>query len=148
MKLWLKLNIYSNLLMVIGLSLIIIVLCCEMNWPLKAVCVCGGMATLKFAIKIFGRFEYKKRVFKKMIEKASANYDQRFFIPYMGSPCMRNVVFFALRELNHQSDYNEIARRFKNEPMDKAEFELFERTPPPIIRVSYDASGFHFERVG
>lgn len=74
-------------------------------------CILLVLYLYKHAIIIFRKYNYKKEIYSKLIQKASKRYEQRYFIPYMGSPCMRSVVYFALCEINHQKDYKNIKKR-------------------------------------
>lgn len=148
MLFWFKMNIYSNLLL--GLSLFLFVLSWELRsvWWVSGCGAIAGLVILKFACSIYGRFEYKKEVFLKMMAKAGRKYDQRYFVPYMGSPCMRNVVYFSLRELGRQSEYREIKAKFRNGEIEKSEMDLYDYGPPPVIKVFHDGRKMQFQVVG
>ncbi len=61
---------------------------------------------------IYGNYGYKLKTFEKMVAKGRRAYDPRYFVPYMGSPCMRSVVYFSLCEIGKSDDYKDIKRRF------------------------------------
>ena len=58
------------------------------------------------------------------------HYDQRLFLPYMNSPCMRSVVYFSLCEIKRKDDYKSIKERAKKESC------LFD--PPRVVSINYD----------
>lgn len=70
---------------------------------------------LSKAISIFMKYHYKKNISDRLIQKAKKHYDQRYFLPYMDSPCMRSVVYFSLCEVKHQDEYQSIKKRAREE---------------------------------
>ena len=63
-------------------------------------------------LKIYGRFLYKVETLHRLVEKGRKKYDFRLFYPYMGTACMRHVVYFSLCELGRQDDYRIIRYNF------------------------------------
>jgi len=110
---WLKFNIYSLLLSFIGMGFILFAVLDPFGhtvW-ISTTCIIIACLLYKKAIQIFSKYNYKKEIYYKLIDKSKKRYDQRYFIPYMESPCMRSVVYFSLCEINQQKDYIEIKRR-------------------------------------
>ena len=140
-------NIYSNLLASLSIIAGIAALRAWPNWYACIVLSVLSLALLRFAWSIFGRFEYKKVVYLKMVSKAGTKYDQRLFVPYMGTPCMRHVVYFSLRELGHTKDYSEIKKKFKIGEIEKAEIDLYDFSPPSVVKVFYEDGELKFKRL-
>lgn len=136
---WLKFNIYSNLLMslvVLSLSLAYF-LFVNGHWVCSAALLIPAIYCFKKASDIYCRYQYKCDVYQKMVRKASARYDRRYFIAYMGTPCMRNVCFFALRKIGHRDDYRVIYKLYKRGRVRAIDvwYEDFEK--PKTISVKY-----------
>lgn len=110
---WFKFNIYSSLLIFIALTLVTatIIFWSFLNLWLLIPIFGAVWFCVRKAFDIFHRFEYKMQVFKLLTEKLRAKYDLRYCYPYMGSACMRSVVYFSLYELGKQKDYAEVKRR-------------------------------------
>lgn len=110
---WLKFNIYSFLLGFIGAGFIAFAVLNPFGHTvlISSVCIVIACFLCQKSIRIFSKYNYKKEIFIKLVEKSRKRYDQRYFIPYMGSPCMRSVVFFSLCELNREQDYSCIKKR-------------------------------------
>jgi len=112
--LWLKFNIYSLLLSLIALTLFAVFLSSPFfyrTWWFYFIPLLASFLSLK-AADIFGRFPEKVKVHRHLLAKAQRRYDQRYFVPYMETACMRHVVFWTLRDLGKQSDYQAIKKRY------------------------------------
>lgn len=132
---WLKFNIYSLLLCCIGLGFIIFAILNPFGHTIwvSSTCIIISCLFYQKAIQIFSKYNYKKEIFNKLIRKSKKRYDQRYFIPYMGSPCMRSVVYFSLCEINQQKDYSYIKKRANSDS------KIFEK--PRIVHVSAGKNG-------
>ena len=132
---WLKFNIYSLLLSCIGFGFIAFAILNPFGYTIWISSICIIIASLLYqkAIQIFSKYNYKKELFIKLVKKSKIRYDQRYFIPYMGSPCMRSVVYFSLCEINQQKDYSCIKKRANSDS------KIFEK--PRIVHVNTDKNG-------
>lgn len=104
---WLRFNIYSLLLVSVAAviaAVAISVSALHCPWGI-AISLCAIVTLCGKAADIFGRYKYKSNLFARLVQKGTARYDRRYFIPYMGSPCMRSVVYFALCDIGHVADY-------------------------------------------
>ena len=110
-----KLNIYSILLTFILIVTAVIEfninVLCNRSWKIIVFFIAWGFVAIQ-TLKIYSRFPYKVETLHRLVEKGRKKYDFRLFYPYMGSPCMRSVVYFSLCELDHQTDYPQIKRNF------------------------------------
>lgn len=101
MVFWLKLNIYPLLLSALlfsELSLFVFFPSLRhIYFYIPAIVL--ACAILKFTYDIFCNYCYKRKVYFKMLKSCQKHYDRRIFLHYMGSPCMRHVVFWVLREM-------------------------------------------------
>lgn len=138
-----KLNIYSMLLTVIlTLAMVIefnVEVLCNAAWKVAVFAVVWGYTAVK-TLKIYGRFSYKLKTLQRLVEKGREKYDYRLFYPYMGSPCMRNVVYFALCELNRQKDYRTIRHDFF-----AGKHKLQSHTAGRVVRVVSGNGALRFE---
>ena len=59
--------------------------------------------------------------------KLVKGYDQRYFLPYMGTACYRHVVYFTLADAGLKDRYPEIRRRYRKSgvPRDKPKTTRF-----------------------
>ena len=133
---WLKLNIYSMLLtflliLAVGLRNNIGILQ-DALWKNIVFWTAWAIIALQ-TLKIYGRFPYKLDMLHRLVRQGTKHYDRRLFYPYMGSPCMRSVVYFSLCELGRQGDYRQIRKNF----FAKAD-EVTEEEPARQIRMIYE----------
>ena len=135
MLLWLKFNIYS-----LGLAVLAMFVLFSLWWTQSICNIYIAVPAFLFAsyiffkaLDIFSKFDDKKKISERLVKKATKHYDQRYFLPYMGSPCMRSVVYFSLRELKREDDYQSIKRRAR------AESKIFD--PPRVVTISYRENG-------
>lgn len=113
---WLRLNIYSLLITAGGLSLFAIALAavlCGMSWLWTLPVFCGAVLVLKSAWIVFGHYGDKCRTMESLKSKLTKGYDQRYFLPYMGTACYRHVVYFTLADSGLASRYSEIRRHYR-----------------------------------
>ncbi len=111
---WLKLNFYPMLLtLLLCIAGTVLYFCPAMHnrWILIPA-VCLWIAVAFMTLRIYSHYQYKVEVLEKMIEKGSRHFDYRLFYPYLGSPCMRSVVYFSLCELGRQEEYWKIKRKY------------------------------------
>ena len=99
---------------------------------ISVICVFSSFMYLK-ALNIFKKFNYKRDISRRLVEKSKKHYDQRYFLPYMDTLCMRSVVYFALREIDRADEYGAIKRRAW------AERNLFEA--PRVVKMINDEDG-------
>ena len=118
MLLWFKLNIYTFLLFAllicsaVAMWMLPVFHHCYFYLPLACVWLWLAQNTWKIAFN----YGYKKRVYYKMVSIAREHYDRRVFLKYMGSPCMRHVVFWSLRALNRPFKEYRIIKHLAKRP--------------------------------
>ena len=134
MKIWIKLNIYPLLIL---LALILIggiewyfpVL--RSHWWYWVPVACASLWIANKMITIALNYQYKLGIYNRMVNMGRNKYDRRIFYHYVGSPCMRHVVFFALRELGKPiKEYREILKETPNKNLSEAHVVL-----APVRRV-------------
>ena len=135
MILWLKLNIYPLLLT--ALCLLMTYLLFFWQWLNKHDWLFYGTAcaiiyTVYKTVYIYGRYLHKILIYKRLIESGKKRFDYRLFYPYMDSPCMRHVVFFALLEIGKASEYSKIKKAYRNIPL------ISYNTSPRIATVEFN----------
>lgn len=113
---WLRLNIYSLLIAAGGLSLFaaaLAVVMCGISWAWSLPILLGAGVVFHRAWIVFGHYDDKLRVMEALKEKLAKGYDQRYFLLYMGTPCYRHVVYFALADSGLADRYREIRSHYR-----------------------------------
>lgn len=113
---WLRLNIYSLLIAVGGLSLFamaLVAFLCGMSWLWFLPMSCGSVLVFKRAWIVFGHYDDKCKVMESLKVKLMKGYDKRYFLPYMGTACYRHVVYFTLADFGLANRYSEIRRHYR-----------------------------------
>ena len=149
-NLWLKFNVYSILLCLLSLGAILILFFIPAirYWWLSIILIFTAHSSFGKARKIFSLFSYKVGVYYTLIRKAEKKFDQRLFVPYMNTACMRCVVFWALVETNNRSEYPKIKKRFACEAKRRNRTtEIVTITPPKTIDVSMKNGKLHFQEI-
>lgn len=149
-NLWLKFNVYSILLCLLSLGAISILFFIPAirYWWLSIILVFTAHVSFGKARKIFNLFSYKVRVYYTLIRKAEKKFDQRIFVPYMNTACMRCVVFWALVKINKRSEYPKIKKRFASEAKRWNQTAgNITITPPKTIDVSMKNGKLHFQEI-
>ena len=148
--LWIKFNVYSILLSLLALALLSILFFIPAirYWWISIIIILISQFIFKKAKIIFGLYSYKVRVFYTLIYKAQNNFDQRYFVPYMGTACMRHVVFWALVETKHANEYSKIKKRFAVDMDRKLKAtSTIAIVPPKMIDVSMQNGKLIFQEM-
>ena len=149
-NLWLKFNVYSILLCLLSLGLISILFFIPAirYWWLSIIIILTALTIYSKAKRIFSLFPYKVKVYYSLIRKAKKKFDQRLFVPYMDTACMRCVVFWALVKTNNRDEYPKIRKRFASERKRRLqEAATITITPPKVIDVSMKDGKLHFQEI-
>lgn len=146
---WWKLNIWSNLLAALGAGLLALLWAPPVRTRLWCAAAVAGAAVYVFrqAAAIYGRYGYKVEVYRKMRRKASERFDRRYFIAYMGSPCMRSVVWFVLRDLGRTDEYRTVRRLYKRGRVRPIDVWFEERSRPKTIALRFADGRLQFKDV-
>lgn len=83
------------------------------SWLWAIPLFCSAAATFRMAWIVFGHYEDKLRVMERLKAKLAKGYDQRYFLPYMGTACYRHVVYFTLTDSGLADRYPEIRRHYR-----------------------------------
>lgn len=146
--LWLKLNVYSLLLcLLFGLLLLFFFIFPALRiWWVYIFAIPGSLALLKKAEDIFRQYPRKVEVYHTLIRKAEKKFDQRYFVPYMGTACMRSVVYWSLVQTGNQTEYSNIKKRFveerQNHPIEKIVAGV-----PKTVSVTMQNGKLHFSTI-
>ena len=137
MMLWLKFNIYSVALFMVATAIVVFLFACEYLQNLFVVIILSTCSLLMYlkALDIFAKYGYKKNLSKRLVQKSKKHFDQRYFLPYMDSPCMRSVVYFTLCEIDRADEWKAIKKRAFSER------DLFEK--PRIVTIVHDNDGHY-----
>ncbi|MBO7327825.1 MAG: hypothetical protein J6W00_03530 [Lentisphaeria bacterium] len=144
-KLWFKLNIYSQLLCLISVLILFTVFAIPLlrQWWICTVAVLVSLQLLKKAEDIFEQYPQKVNVYYSLVRKAKKKFDQRYFVPYMKTACMRSVVFWSLIRTGNLAEYSSIKKRFKKESKIKP-VTKFVVAAPKIMEVTMQHGKLHF----
>ncbi len=74
---------------------------------------CGVVLVRKRAWIVFGHYDDKCKAMESLKVKLMKGYDQRYFLPYMGTACYRHVVYFTLADFWLANRYFEIRRHYR-----------------------------------
>ena len=113
---WVRLNIYSLLIAAGGLVLTVAALSVvlyEMSWLWAVLFFCGAMLMFRMAWSVFAKYEDKCGLMERLKKKLAKGYDQRYFLPYMGTACYRHVVYFTLVDFGLEDQYSKICRHYR-----------------------------------
>ena len=113
---WIRLNIYSLLIAAGGLVLLataLSIMFSRISWLWTVPFVCGAVAMFRMAQNVFAKYEDKCKVMERLKGKLAKGYDQRYFLPYMGTACYRHVVYFALADCGLEDRYAEIRSHYR-----------------------------------
>lgn len=140
---FIKLNIYSILLTII-LTLAVIIefkldVLCNAAWKIIVFGIVWGYVAIK-TLKIYAQFPRKLATLHRLVATGREKYDFRLFYPYMRTPCMRNVVYFSLCELNCRKDYKIIRHNFRTRTPD-----TYDHTPARTVRTVHKNGVLQFE---
>ena len=116
MQQWLRLNIYSLLIAAGGLSLLAMALAaflCGMGWLWFLPMFCGAVLVFRQAWIVLGHYDDKCKAMESLKIKLKKGYDQRYFLPYMGTACYRHVVYFTLADSGLANRYSEIRGHYR-----------------------------------
>lgn len=146
--LWLKLNIYSLLLcLLFCMILLVFFLFPALRvWWIYIFAIPGSLALLKKAEDIFRQYPHKVEVYHTLIHKAEKKFDQRYFVPYMGTACMRSVVYWSLVYTGNQTEYSKIKKRFAEEHQ-KQPPEKIVAGVPKTVSVTMQNGKLHFQTI-
>ena len=149
-SLWLKFNVYSILLCLLTLGIISVLFFIPAieYWWLSIIIILTANSIFNKAKKIFRLYFYKVRVYYTLIRKAQKKFDQRLFMPYMDTACMRCVVFWALVETGNRKEYFKIKKRFTSEAKRRRLVpHVVTIAPPKTIDVSMKNGKLHFQEI-
>ena len=113
---WVRLNIYSLLIAAGGLVLTataLSIVLSDISWLWAVPFFCGAMLVFRMAWSVFAKYEDKCKLMERLKEKLAKGYDQRYFLPYMGTACYRHVVYFALADCGLEDRYAEIRSHYR-----------------------------------
>lgn len=117
--LWIKLNVYSLLILFLLSGATIIFFCFDIFhdalWK-KIVFAISMLYTLNKAFFIMGQYQHKKEVMQRLISSCrERGYSPRLFLNYMDSLCMQRMVYLTLVELDMTYEYPNL-KMLKKDP--------------------------------
>lgn len=105
------LNSYAYILLIAGVGIAFIPLY-SVHWTLVIVQAIFILTAIKTAIKIFQRWEEKKRSYRVLIERNENEIHLNSFKSYMQAPCGRLLVKVVLNDLGKLQQYKILKKRF------------------------------------
>jgi hypothetical protein len=105
------LNSYAYILLIAGVGIAFIPLY-SVHWTLAIVQAIFILTAIKTAIKIFQRWEEKKRSYRVLIERNENEIHLNSFKSYMQAPCGRLLVKVVLNDLGKLQQYKILKKRF------------------------------------
>ena len=144
-KLWFKLNIYSHLLCLITILILLTVFMLPIlnTWWIWTIAIIISLYILLKAKYIFMQYPRKVAVYYSLVRKARKKFDQRYFVPYMRTACMRSVVFWSLLRTGHHAEYSNIKKRFKKESKIRPNTK-YVVGPPKTMEVTMHQGKLHY----
>ena len=105
------LNSYAYILLIAGVGIAFIPLY-SVHWTLVIVQAIFILTAIKKAIRIFQRWEEKKRSYRVLIERNENEIHLNSFKSYMQAPCGRLLVKVVLNDLGKLQQYKILKKRF------------------------------------